>query len=81
MKQDRRDAVTEMDHLEARKIDRMQARVARMSEVSRHMTEGFDLGSVLQKTVDAVRSLANARYGAASVFDESGQVPSTYWHY
>ena len=38
------------------------------------MTKRWNLDSVLQETVDAVRSLTVARYGAAGVFDDSGQV-------
>ena len=59
---------------EAQEIDRLRAHVAKVSEVSRHIAERRDLETVLQEVVDAVRSLTVARYGAAGVFDESGQV-------
>ena len=45
-----------------------------MSEVSRHIAERRDLETVLQEVVDATRFLTDARYDAAGVFDESGQV-------
>ena len=45
-----------------------------MSEVSRRIAERRDLETVLQEVVDAARFLTDARYGAAGVFDESGQV-------
>ncbi len=49
-------------------------RAAKMSEVSRRITESLDLDVVLQEVVDGARSLTNARYGAVGVFDDSGHV-------
>ena len=45
-----------------------------MSEVSRRITESWDLDTVLQEVVDGARSLTDARYGAVGVFDDSGRV-------
>ena len=45
-----------------------------MSEVSRRIIQSRDLDTVLQEVVDGSRSLTNARYGALTVFHETGQV-------
>ena len=45
-----------------------------MSEVSRRVTRSLDLDTVLQEIVDGARSLADARYGAVGMFDDSGHV-------
>ena len=45
-----------------------------MSEVSRRITESWDLDTLLQEVVDGARSLSDARYGAVGVFDDSGRV-------
>ncbi len=45
-----------------------------MSEASRRITESLDLDTVLREVVDSARSLTDARYGAVSVFDDSGRV-------
>ena len=63
-----------MDHLEAREIDTMRARVVRMSEVSRRIAESRDLATVLQEVVDATHPLTDARHGAIGLLDDSGQV-------
>ena len=55
-------------------IETLRARLLKMSEVSRRVTESLDLETVLQEVVDGARSLTGARYGALGVFDESGQV-------
>ncbi len=57
-----------------REVKTLQARVAKMSEVSRRVTEIWDLDAVLQEIVDGARSLTDARYGAVGVFDGSGQI-------
>ncbi|MCY4529245.1 MAG: response regulator [Chloroflexi bacterium] len=58
---------------EAREIDRLRTRVAKMSEVSRRITESWDLDAVLQEVVDGARSLTDAQYGAVEVFDDPGR--------
>ena len=63
-----------MDYSEAREIDRLRARFAKLSEVTRRITGGSDLDSVLQEVVDAACVLTDARHGAVGVFDESVQV-------
>ena len=62
------------DDADVREIDRQRARVAAMSEVSRRVTRSLDLDTVLQEVVDGARSLADARYGAVGMFDDSGHV-------
>ena len=55
---------------EAREIDRLRTHVAKMSEVSRRITESWDLDTVLQEVVDGARSLTDSRYGAIEVFGD-----------
>ena len=62
------------DDSEVGEIERLRARFAKMSEVSRLMTESWELDTVLQEVVDGARSLTDARYGAVGVFDDSGRV-------
>ena len=57
-----------------REIDDLRTRHLRFSEVSRRITESWDLDTVLQEVVDGARSLTDARYGAVGVFDDSGRV-------
>ena len=57
-----------------RQNERLRARIVRLSEVSRRITETWDLDTVLQEVVDGSRSLTNAGYGALAVFDETGEV-------
>ncbi len=57
-----------------RENESLRARVAKMSEVSRRITESLDLDTVLQEVVDGARSLTDAKYGALVVFDDSGRV-------
>ena len=57
-----------------REIESLRTRLLRMSDVSRRITESLDLETVLQEVVDCACSLTEARYGALSVFDDSGQV-------
>ena len=69
----RKEIVQETDNLK-REIEALRTRLLRMSEVSRRITESLDLETVLQEVVDCACSLTEARYGALSVFDDSGQV-------
>ena len=62
------------DDPEMREIDRLRARLAMMSEVSRRITESWELNTVLQEVVDGARSLTDAQYGAVGVFDDSGRI-------
>ena len=58
-----------------REIENLRARVAKMSEVCRRITE--ILGpryAVLREVVEGARSLTDARYGAVGMFDDSGHV-------
>ena len=57
-----------------RETDDLRTRHLRFSEVSRRVTESWDLDTVLQEVVDGARSLTDARYGAVGVFDDSGRV-------
>ena len=57
-----------------REIRTLRARVDKMSEVSRRVTEIWDLNVVLQEIVDGARSLTDARHGAVGVFDGSGRI-------
>ena len=57
-----------------REIDTLRTRLLRMSDVSRRINESLDLETVLQEGVDCACALTEARYGALSVFDASGQV-------
>ena len=57
-----------------REIENLRARVAKMSEVSRRITESWDLDTVLREVVEGARSLTDARYGAVGMFDDSGHV-------
>ena len=57
-----------------REIDDLRTSHLRFSEVSRRITESWDLDTVLQEVVDGARSLTDARYGAVGVFDDSGRV-------
>ena len=52
-----------------RQNERLRARIVRLSQVSRRITETWDLDTVLQEVVDGSRSLTNAGYGALAVFD------------
>ncbi len=62
------------ENMEAREFERMRLRVAKLSEVSRRITESWDLDTVLQEVVDGARALTEARYGAIGVFDDSGRL-------
>ena len=62
------------DDSEMREVDRLRSRLAMMSEVSRRITQSWDLNTVLQEVVDGARSLTDARYGAVGVLDDSGRI-------
>ena len=49
------------DGSKLREIKRLRALVATMSEVSRRITESWDLDTVLQEVIDGARSLTGAR--------------------
>ncbi len=49
------------DYSEILEIQTLRARIAKMSEASRRITESLDLDSVLQEVVDGARSLTGAR--------------------
>ena len=70
---DRDGSLQEVDRLKL-KIESLEKRLLTMSVVSRRVTETLDLHTVLQEVVDGACSLTEARYGALSVFDDSGQV-------
>ena len=57
-----------------REVDRLRSRLVMMSEVSRRITQSWDLNTVLQEVVDGARSLTDARYGAVGVLDASGRI-------
>ena len=63
-----------MGESDVREVERLRARLVRMSEVSRRITESWELDTVLQGVVDGARSLTDARYGAVAVFDDTGRV-------
>lgn len=52
----------------------LRARLLKMSEVSRRVTESLDLETVLQEIVDGALSLTGSSIRGARCFDESGQV-------
>ena len=53
---------------------RLQERLSRLSEACVRITESLDLETVLQHVLDSARSLTDARYGAITTHDESGEV-------
>ena len=69
-----RERSSKTDDALKREIETLRARVTKMSEVSRRVTEIWDLDAVLQEIVDGARTLTDARYGAVGVFDGSGQI-------
>ncbi len=50
-------------------------RLSRLSQAMLRINESLDFDTVLQEVVDSARSLAGSRYGAITVWDESGQKP------
>ena len=63
----------EADELKS-EIDSLRTRLLSMSEASLRITGSLDLEKVLQEVVDSARSLTGARYGALTVFGDSGRV-------
>ena len=59
---------------EAQEIDKLRTRLAKLSEVSRRITESWELETVLQEVVEGACALTDARYGAVGVFDDCGRV-------
>ncbi len=58
-----------------RESRRVRDRYVKLNEISRRVAAGiWDLDTVFQEVVDGARTLANARYGAVGVFDDSGQI-------
>ena len=55
-------------------IESLRTRLFRMSEASLRINGSLDLETVLQEVVDCARSLTGARYGALTVFGDSGGV-------
>ena len=62
------------DDSELREVDRLRARLAMMSKVSRRITQSWDLNTVLQEVVDGARSLTDATRGCIIVVDRSRQL-------
>ena len=50
-------------------------RLSRLSEASLRINERLDFDDVLQEVVDSARSLTGSRYGALTVFSETGELP------
>ena len=57
-----------------REIDMLRDRLSGMSDATLRITDGLDLGSVLQEVIDGARSLTGARYGALLVLDPHGGI-------
>ena len=58
-----------------REIARLRERLTRLSEASLRINESLDFDTVLQEVVDSARALTASRYGAITVWGESGQTP------
>ena len=50
-------------------------RLSRMSQAMLRINESLDFDTVLQEVVDSARTLTEARFGAITVLDETGQPP------
>ena len=57
-----------------REIAGLRERLLRLSEVSLRINESLDFDTVLQGVLDSARSLTRARYGAITLFDDSGSL-------
>ena len=57
-----------------REVETLRARFTKMSEIGSRITEIWDLDVVLQEIVDGARTLADAKYGAVGVFDNTGRL-------
>ena len=52
----------------------LRGRLSRLTEAILRISENLDLDVVLQEIVDSARSLTDARYGAITTMDESGEL-------
>ena len=57
-----------------RDVAKLRERLARLSEASLRITEDVDLDIVLRETLDSARSLTEARRGAMTTLDDTGQL-------
>ena len=64
----------ELNPLEQRDLEiaALRERLSRLSEAGLRITQDLDFNSVLQGVLDSARSLTGARYGAITLFDDSG---------
>ncbi len=53
-------------------LEALQERLSRLSQASLRLNESLDFNTVLQEILDSARSLAGARYGVVTLFDDSG---------
>ena len=52
----------------------LRARLSGLTEAILRISDNLDLDIVLQEIVDSARSLSDARYGAITTLDESGEL-------
>ena len=52
----------------------LRARLSGLTEAILRISDNLDLDIVLQEIVDSARSLTDARYGAITTLDESGEL-------
>ncbi len=57
-----------------RENEALRERLALMSQASLRINESLDFDTVLQGVLDSARSLTGARYGAITLFDDSGSL-------
>ena len=57
-----------------RENETLRERLALMSQASLRINESLDFDTVLQEVLDSARSLTGARYGAITLFDDSGSL-------
>ena len=57
-----------------RENETLRERLALMSQASLRINESLDFDTVLQEVLDSARSLTGARYGAITLFDDSGNL-------
>ena len=55
-------------------IEALRARLTKLSEASRRVSENLDLNIVLQEVIDSARYLTSARYGALLTYEPSGAI-------
>ena len=65
--------MTPLDEL-IRENEALRERLALMSQASLRINESLDFDTVLQGVLDSTRSLTGARYGAITLFDDSGSL-------